>query len=66
MTGTWDEPRRAILVCQVGYVVGVKVEAPVDVKGPRDDTPPPVFFPNIPYSFNNSPSLSRKSPRAHF
>ena len=45
-------------------MVGVKVEAPVDVKGPRDGTPPPVSFPNIPYSFNSAPSLFRKSASA--
>ena len=53
-----------ILVCHIAYVVGIKVEATVDVKGPRDGTPPPVSFPNIAYSFNSSPSLPKKSARA--
>ena len=47
--------RGHILVYSVGYLVGIKVEAPVDVKGPRGGTPLPVSFPNIPYSFNISP-----------
>ena len=45
----------AIMVCQVGYVAGINVEAPVYVKGPRDGTPSPESFPNNPYSFNNFP-----------
>ena len=40
--------KRSIPVCQVGYVVEVNVEAPVEVKGPGDGTPPPVSFPSIP------------------
>ena len=45
----------AILVCQVGYVVGVKVESPVVFKGPRYGTPPPVSFPYIPYTHSLIP-----------
>ena len=52
----------AILVCQVGYMLGAQVEAPVEDKW----IPPPVSFPNILYSFNNFPSPSMKSPGAHF
>ena len=43
-------PAGAILVYQVSHVVGVKEEAPVDVEGPRDGTPPPLSFPYIPYT----------------
>ena len=31
-------------------MVGVKIEAPVDFKGPRDSTLPPVSFSYIPYT----------------
>ena len=37
------------------YVVGVKVEASVDFKGPRDGTPTPVSFPYTPYTHSIIP-----------